>query len=93
MATGREILLLVERQLRAQAGLVVWLETAIISVYPSGGAFASAVVPMIVLAPARFSTTTGLPPVLVQFCAIVRPSTSTEPPGGKGTMMVIGWSG
>src|SRR3954466_7310033 len=60
------------------------------SVKPSGAAFATICAPIAVLAPARFSITTGWPQ-----CSLIRWPTkramrSVGPPGGNGTMMRIG---
>jgi hypothetical protein len=50
-------------------------------------------VPIIVEAPGRVSTSTVWPQFSCMRCAISRPSTSTEPPGGNGTMILIARSG
>src|ERR1700704_5944815 len=60
------------------------------NVRPSGAAFATICAPIAVLAPARFSITTGWPQ-----CSLIRWPTkramrSVGPPGGNGTMMRIG---
>src|SRR5438105_10656481 len=44
-------------------------------------------------APARFSTTTCCPSVLLSRCAMKRPLTSLPPPGAKGTMSFTGLTG
>src|SRR3979490_2500932 len=48
---------------------------------------------MIVMAPGRVSTMTGCPQLSVIFCPITRASTSVDPPGANGTMILIGLSG
>ncbi|MNV85687.1 hypothetical protein D3C71_1796590 [compost metagenome] len=49
--------------------------------------------PMLPLAPALFSTTTGWPSRTDMDCATVRAITSVAPPAAKGTMMRKGRSG
>jgi hypothetical protein len=44
-------------------------------------------------APGLFSTTTFWPHVSLNFCAIPRPTTSSGPPGGKGTTRRAGRDG
>ena len=41
-------------------------------------------------APGRFTTTIGCPSVFSMVAASGRPTMSATPPGGKGTIMVIG---
>ena len=62
-------------------------------VRPSGDALATAPVASTPPAPARFSTTTGLPSRSCNFTAMARMTTSMLPPGGKDTMKVIGPDG
>src|SRR5260370_23025336 len=63
------------------------------SLYPSGSAFAAACVPIIAPAPGRVSTITGWRQCSVNFCPITRARMSTDPPGANGTMILIGFSG
>src|SRR5262245_15337044 len=55
------------------------------SVYPSGGDLATKSVPMMLLAPGLFSTTTGTDHFCPSFSAIRRAVMSEAPPGGLGT--------
>ena len=55
------------------------------TVWPSAGARATTSVPMIVLAPGRFSTTTLWPSALLSGCDSARATTSFDPPAGNGT--------
>ncbi|MNU02435.1 hypothetical protein D3C72_2461390 [compost metagenome] len=50
-------------------------------------------VPMMPLAPGRFSTTTDCFSASPSFCEIRRATTSVPPPGGNGTTMRIGLLG
>src|SRR5690606_14195455 len=50
-------------------------------------------VPMVALAPALFSTTTGTPRMSENLGAMMRATISLEPPGGKPTTRVTGWDG
>ena len=50
-------------------------------------------VPMVPLAPVRFSTTTWPPHDSVIFCATIRAVRSTGPPAVNGAMMRIGLAG
>src|ERR1035437_30461 len=59
-------------------------------VWPSGTAWASAPIPIVLLAPERFSTSTGCPRPCDMPSAMNLTSTSAFPPGGNGTMMRIG---
>jgi hypothetical protein len=52
-----------------------------ISVYPSGFALATTVVPMLPPAPGRFSTTNGWPIPAASFCVMIRAIVSLAPPG------------
>lgn len=45
--------------------------------------------PIIPEAPGLFSTTTVWPRLSVIFCARMRPTMSTEPPGAKGAMSLM----
>src|SRR4030095_15674269 len=60
------------------------------SVYPSGGAFAAASVPMMVFAPTRLSTTSCWPHSSASFCPGMRARVSTALPAENGTMR---WTG
>src|SRR6476660_748579 len=65
----------------------------ITSIEPSGGDFATADVPICMLAPGRFSTTNGC---LRRWCsasASIRERMSVEPHGANGTMQVTVRSG
>src|SRR6185503_6051194 len=63
------------------------------SVWPSGSARAAASVPIVPLAPARFSTTTGWPQRSARRGARSRATMSVPPPGGNATMIRIGLLG
>ncbi len=63
------------------------------SVCPSGAAFATNELPIVPLAPVRFSTTTCWPMRGVSFSANTRASASVSPPGGNDTMIVTGLLG
>src|SRR5882724_1500673 len=60
------------------------------SVRPSGADFATICAPIAVLAPARFSITTGWPQCSLMRWPTNRAIRSVGPPGGNGTMMRIG---
>ena len=64
-----------------------------ISVWPSGLARATCWLPMLPLAPATFSTTTGWPSLGDSRSATKRAMMSGPVPGVKGTMIFTGWSG
>src|SRR5437588_361371 len=64
-----------------------------ISVWPSGGAFATYSPPMICVAPGRFSTTTGWPHTSASRLAMERESASVAPPGAAGTTILTGREG
>src|SRR5262249_34017657 len=55
----------------------------------SGAALATCWAPSTVLAPGRFSTTTGWPQSSLIFWPIMRARTSDGPPAGKGTTILI----
>jgi len=63
------------------------------SVWPSGGALATACIAMIVAAPGRFSTITGCPSGGERPAAIARASRSPGPPGAKGEMIFTALAG
>jgi len=56
------------------------------NVYPSGAERATASMPISVLAPARFSTTTCCPRVSDSFGDTIRAVVSVPPPGDDGTI-------
>src|SRR5436190_18769086 len=62
-------------------------------VYPSGAALAIRSLPIDAPAPPTFSTTTGWPIRSDSFAASGREKPSVEPPGGKGTIHLIGFDG
>src|SRR5262249_25102126 len=62
-------------------------------VYPSGSAFATAALPMVPPAPARFSTTIGWPSWLESWSKTSRGTTSTALPAPNGTIALIGLVG
>ena len=64
---------------------------AITSMWPSGGALATASAPMLPPAPGLLSTTTGWP--RLAFSEKVRARMSGAPPGGKVTTRRMGWRG
>src|SRR5690606_12028348 len=65
----------------------------IMMVYPSGLALATCAAPILPPAPGLFSTTIGWPRSLASDSPSVRAITSIAPPGGKGTIQVMGRSG
>ena len=62
-------------------------------VYPSGGAWATVVIPSIVEAPALFMTTIGCPSIFSATVAKARATASWPPPGAFGLMRVMGLVG
>jgi len=58
------------------------------SVYPSGTALATELVPMVAPAPVRFSTTNGWPSLACSCSAKMRPVVSTAPPAAIGTTIL-----
>ncbi len=62
-------------------------------VYPSGAAWATAVIPSIVEAPALFRTTTGWPSIFSATDAKARATASWPPPGALGLIRVMGFAG
>ena len=64
-----------------------------ISVWPSGLARATCWLPMLPLAPATLSTTTGWPSLADSLSATKRAMMSGPVPGVKGTTTRTGWSG
>ena len=67
--------------LKPSATLVAIVVLPSSRVWPSGLAFATTSMPMIVLPPALFSTMTCWPSSAVIFSATTRPSASDAPPG------------
>ncbi len=63
------------------------------SVYPSGADLATNSFAMIDPAPVRFSGSTCCERPSPIFCAMIRPTTSTLPPGGKPTSSRTGFAG
>ena len=72
------------------SGLVMWPDTIIISVWPSGGSFASCAAASAPLAPARFSTITVWRQAFSSSWPTSRAMMSVVPPGGKPTRILIG---
>jgi hypothetical protein len=68
-------------RLGCSAGLIASVEVPISSVYPSGRAWATAVLATAVAAPARFSTTRVWPSARPIRSATAREVTSVTPPG------------
>ena len=68
------------------AGMMVCAPMVITSVWPSGAALATTLVPTVPTAPGRFSITIGWPSFSCSCAATSLAITSTEPPGGKGTI-------
>ena len=62
-------------------------------VVPSGSAFATRSVPMLPLAPGRFSITTGWPSIGCRLSATTRPTMSGVEPGPNGTISRSGFVG
>src|SRR4029077_820122 len=63
------------------------------SVWPSGSDFAATSVPIVPLAPARFSTTTPCPQASCSFAPTTLATMSVPPPGGNATMIFTGLVG
>ena len=76
-----EILPVVVRHRLEDEGTVTKLSKTTITVCPSGAALATISVPMMPFAPARLSTTKGLPSASVSGGARSRATTSVAPPG------------
>src|SRR5258706_9449190 len=72
---------------RRNAGLITKLGNTTSSVWPSAGERATTSVPMMVLPPGRFSTTTVCPRPFARCTASTRLVMSAVPPGGNGTTM------
>ncbi len=63
------------------------------SVVPSGVDFATRSIAMLPFEPGRFSTTTGWPTSSESRCPTTRAEISGAPPGGIGTISLIGRNG
>src|SRR3546814_606890 len=63
------------------------------TVYPSGLALTTNCAPISPAAPALFSTTTGWPRILDSCSAYTRAEKSVAPPGGYGTIILMGAAG
>src|SRR3954468_11282121 len=75
-------------------GLTACVDNApITTVYPSAGDFATKSAPMFPPAPGLFSTTTLCPQRSLNCCASRRPTASSGPPGGNGTISRAGFTG
>src|SRR5882672_10172275 len=68
----------------------MWLSNATSQVWPSGAALATTLAPIAPAAPGLFSTTICQPKVSSNLAWTRRATGSVEPPGGKGTMNLIG---
>src|SRR5439155_27025921 len=73
--------------------MVIMLSASSASVVPSGGDFATRSIAMLPFEPGRFSTTTGWPRSSESLCPMTRAEISGAPPGGIGTMSLIGRKG
>src|SRR5215475_9882645 len=74
-------------------GALAALSLVISTVYPSGGLFIAASMPMVPPAPVRFSTTTCWPIVSDMRSPAARAIKSIAPPGASGTMIRTGLFG
>ena len=70
-------------------GFAAWLSNTMSQVPPSGGDFATAAVPTLPDAPARFSMITFVPSRCWRQGCTSRAITSVEPPGGYGTTSLM----
>src|ERR1700694_3787988 len=68
----------------------MWLSNATSQVWPSGAALATTLAPIAPAAPGLFSTTICQPRVSSSLAWTRRATGSVEPPGGKGTINLIG---
>src|SRR5262245_61530712 len=68
----------------------MWLSKVTIQVWPSGGDLAATLAPTTLAPPGLLSTMTFQPDCSVSFAWMIRATGSVEPPGGKGTMILIG---
>src|SRR5262249_55664744 len=74
-------------------GALAALSLVISTVWPSGGLFIAASIPMVPPAPVRFSTTTCCPIVRDMRSPVARAIKSIAPPGASGTMNRTGLFG
>jgi hypothetical protein len=73
------------------AGFAAVMEgVAMTSVYPSGAARTISIVPTMPPAPPLLSTMTGCPSCFPNGSAMMRATTSVEPPGANGTIILTG---
>src|SRR4029077_6303647 len=77
-------------RLGAKAGLRMWLSKVIIQVWPSGGDLAATAEPTTPVPPGLLSTMMFQPVFSISLAWMMRATGSVEPPGGKGTMILIG---
>src|SRR5215510_484713 len=68
----------------------MWLSKVTIQVWPSGGDLAAIEAPTTLAPPGLLSTMTCQPVWSVSLAWMMRATGSVEPPGGKGTMILIG---
>src|SRR5215468_775850 len=68
----------------------MWLSKVTIQVWPSGGDLAATAAPTTLAPPGLLSTMTCQPVWSVSLAWMMRATGSVEPPGGKGTMILIG---
>src|SRR5690349_534422 len=89
------------RSLRGSTGIVLYrwglivimLSASRARVYPSGTDLARRSMAILPLEPGRFSTTTGCPTSSASLCPTTRAEMSGAPPGGMGTISLIGRDG
>src|SRR5476649_1546831 len=74
----------------AKAGLRMWLSKVIIQVWPSGADLAATADPTAPVPPGLLSISTFQPVCSIILAWMMRATGSVEPPGGKGTMILIG---
>src|SRR6476620_7365161 len=73
-----------------RCGLITCVVEIMTRLYPSGADLAMSVVPMVEPAPGLFSMTIGWPMAGASSFCRMRAATSVNPPGPKGTMILIG---
>ena len=78
--------------IRAAPGSLTF-RAGVLGVVHSGGDVAARPIPMLPPAPPRLSTITCWPSAVESLSATMRAIESTPPPGGYGTISVIGWLG
>src|SRR3954469_23062520 len=76
-------------RLGAKAGLRMWLSKVIIQVWPSGADLAATAEPTAPVPPGLLSMITFQPVLSISLAWTMRATGSVEPPGGKGTMILI----